>query len=379
MITLWSLLTLPSVSVVQESVPNAELAPEMDLDETTFVTIGNEVSRLDSPRESADAPGESQQTPGELPQIQVQAGSNPRSVTPPIPSPSFTGFHSARSWQQETPGLDGNLEGRTLVGGETPSARINRDEGPFMLSYTSANQSFDDTPHDTPDQPERQVVETLVPPGESGPASASLLSTIETTGGMPSSQNVKKESIKNEPPRSSAESWAAMLERLRGGPSEIDELLSISDTDISGEPFGPKSPSKSPKLPKNTQNGTSDSADPTHLLDFFSPAGSSRPKQSQSARESASSRIPESEPSASQIPGSQMSEIIDLTSSPAGSPAPEPKTTPSQRRKSSRSGQKQDPPQSRRSRASTGGSRPAVVVTNSPAQSQKKRRTSRMF
>ncbi|CAG8063160.1 unnamed protein product [Penicillium salamii] len=371
------------VSVVKESVPNAELAPEMDLDETTFVTIGNEVSRLDSPRESADAPGESQQTPGELPHIQVQAGSNQRSVTPPIPSPSFTGFHSARSWQQETPVLDGNLEGRTLVGGETPSARINRDEGPSMLSYTSANQSFDDTPHDTPDQPERQVFESLVPPGESGPASASLLSTIESTGGVPSSQNVKKESVKNEqrnePPRSSAESWAAMLERLRGGPSEIDELLSISDTDISGEPFRPKSPSKSPKPPKSTQNGTSDSADPTHLLDFFSPAGSTRPKQSQSARESASSRIPESEPSASQIPGSQVSEIIDLTSSPAGSPAPEPKITPSQRRKSARSGQKQDPPQSRRSRASTGGSQPAVVVTNSPAQSQKKRRTSRKF
>ncbi|CAG7917342.1 unnamed protein product [Penicillium olsonii] len=384
------------VSVVEESVPNTQPSPEMDLDETTFVTIGNEISWLESPREPANSPpGEAKQTPGGLPQIEVQTGSDQRSVTPPIPSPDFTGFHSARSWQQETPGLDANLEGRTLVSAETPSAGANRDEGPSVVSYASANQSFDDTTNDVPDEPERQVVESLVPPGESGPQSGSLLSTIDSNGVVPSSQVIKQENVKKEQrgePRSSRESWSDMLERLRGGQSDAYELLSISDSDVDEdtsalEPLQwpssskkSKSPPKSPQPPKSTPNDASNPADPTHLLSFFSPAGSTRSKKSQLAREPAPGQPSGSAPKASQIPASQASQIVDLTLSTDGSPAPESSLTPSQRRRSARFDPKQESTRSQGSRASTTGSQPVVEVFSSPAQSQKKkRRTSRKF
>ncbi|KAI3163578.1 hypothetical protein CBS147317_3790 [Penicillium roqueforti] len=185
------------VSVVHESVLNAQptLSEEMYIDDTTIVTIGNEVSHIESPRESPGMPDEPiQQTPGrDLPQIQVQSGSIQRSVTPPIPSPSFTGFHSARSWQQMTPGVEFSreLEGHTLIGGDTPSALVNRDEDPSALSYASANQSFADETEDQEmsehQEHERQIVsENILPPGDSGdsgPQSGSLLSTIDRSGG----------------------------------------------------------------------------------------------------------------------------------------------------------------------------------------------------
>lgn len=246
------MLTCPSVSVVQESVPNAQqaLSEEMYLDDTTFVTIGNEVSRLESPRESPGMPDEPiQQTPGRgVPQIQVQRGSDERSITPPIPSPSFTGFHSARSWQQMTPGveLSRELEGHTLIGGETPTAIVNRDEDPSAMSYASANQSFADDPEDQEmsehQEHERQVVnENLVPPGESGesgPQSGSLLSTIDRNGNDGASDSdslfLKRDTRKENDtavPNSSSESWRDLLNRLRNGPSEPGDSLVTSDAD----------------------------------------------------------------------------------------------------------------------------------------------------
>ncbi|CAI7633490.1 unnamed protein product [Penicillium crustosum] len=413
------------VSVVQESVPNAQpaLSEEMYLDDTTFVTIGNEVSRLESPRESPGMPDEPiQQTPGRgVPQIQVQRGSDERSITPPIPSPSFTGFHSARSWQQMTPGaeLSHELEGHTLIGGETPSALVNRDEDPSALSYASANQSFADDPEDQEmsehQEHERQVVEeNLVPPGESGesgPQSGSLLSTIDRNGhgGASDSMFVKNDTKKekdNVAPNSSSESWKDLLNRLRNGPSEPGDSLITSDGDKDNEDnnsesnqsperledsvqhsyldlnFSPLdtprvSNSRSPNLPTSAQQDAQSQKQASFPSTFEtgSPATSTRSKLSQRVHE------PES---ASQIPASQASEVIDLTSSPHESPEPSTSNSnPSQRSKSAAYGKSQRDediprPSRRPPRASTGRLQHMVEVSISPSN-QKKRRSSRKF
>ncbi|KAJ5807566.1 hypothetical protein N7447_011022 [Penicillium robsamsonii] len=421
------------VSVVHESVPNAQqaLSEEMYLDDTTFVTIGNEVSHLESRSESPGMPDEPiQQTPGRgLPQIQVQTGSDGRSVTPPIPSPSFNGFHSARSWQQTTPGaeLSRELEGHTLIGGETPSALVNRDEDPSVLSYASANQSFAVEPEDQEmsdnQEYERQVVaEPLMPPGDSrdsGPQSGSLLSTIDRSGndGTSGSLFVKRDTIREKhsaTPNSSTESWRDLLNRLRNGPSEPSESLIASEANNSEENSseeniseeniseGNQSPqrledslqhsyldlnfspldsprasnSRSPIPPMSAQQNTQSQKQNSFPSPFEteSPAASTRPKLSQRVHESKS---------ASQIPASQTSEVIDLTSSPSGSPEPSTSNTnPSQRSKSARHGnsQRENTPRSpgRPSRASTGRLQRMVEVSISPS-SQKKRRSSRKF
>ena len=427
------MLTCPSVSVVQESVPNAQptLSEEMYLDDTTFVTIGNEVSRLESPRESPGMPDEPiQQTPGRgVPQIQVQRGSDERSITPPIPSPSFTGFHSARSWQQMTPGaeLSRELEGHTLIGGETPSALVNRDEDPSAVSYASANQSFADDPEDQEmsehQEHERQVVvENLVPPGESGesgPQSGSLLSTIDRNGQDGASDSdslfVKRDTKKEKgsaTPNSSSESWKDLLNRLRNGPSEPGDSLITSDAD-SNEDDGNNSEDNNSEGNQSPER-LEDSVQHSYLDLNFSPLDTPRvsnsrsPNPPTSAQQDAQSqkqasfpsafetgspatsthsklsqRVHESE-SASQIPASQASEVIDLTSSPRESPEPSTSNSnPSQRSKSAVYGKSQrdeDIPRSsgRPPRASTGRLQHMVEVSISPS-SQKKRRSSRKF
>lgn len=431
------------VSVVQESVPNTQpaLSEEMDLDDTTFVTIGNEVSRLESPRESPGMPDEPiQQTPGRgVPQIQVQRGSDERSITPPIPSPSFTGFHSARSWQQMTPGveLSRELEGHTLIGGETPSALVNRDEDPSAMSYASANQSFADDPEDEEmsehQEHERQVVNVnLVPPGESGesgPQSGSLLSTIDRNGhdGASDSDSFLKRDTKKEKddatPNSSSESWKDLLNRLRNGPSEPGDSLATSDAD-NNEDDGNDNSEDNNSGDDNSEGDNSegnqgperleDSVQHSYLDLNFSPLDSPRVSNSRSpnppmsaqqdaqsqkqasfpstfetgspaasTRSKLSQRVHESE-SASQIPASQASEVIDLTSSPHESPETSTSNSnPSQRSKSAVYGKSQrdeDIPHSsgRTPRASTGRLQHLVEVSISPS-SQKKRRSSRKF
>ncbi|CAI7576408.1 unnamed protein product [Penicillium glandicola] len=491
------------VSVVQESVPNAQpaLSEEMYLDDTTFVTIGNEVSRLESPRESPGMPDEPiQQTPGRaLPQIQVQSGSAERNVTPPIPSPSFNGFHSARSWQQMTPGaeLSRELEGHTLIGGETPSALVNRDEDPSMLSYASANQSFGEEPEDQEmselQEHERQVVnENLVPPGDSGnsgPQSGSLLSTIDRNGNDGASDSDSlfvntdtRRETDNATPTGSSQSWRELLNRLRNGPSEPGESLVTSEgnnsEDNNSEDNSEDSNSEDNNSEdnnsednnsednnsednnsednnsednnsednnsednnsedNNSENNNSDdnnsednngkgtnseaNRSPERLEDSlqysyldlnFSPLDSPRASNSRSpnppmsaqrdsksqketsfpslfntespaasTRSKLSQRVHESEPS--QIPASQASQVIDLTSSPRGSPEPSTSNpNPSQRSKSALYGNsREDTPRSsgHTSRASTGRLQHMVEVSISPSSQKKKKRSSRKF
>ncbi|KAJ5355722.1 hypothetical protein N7517_010331 [Penicillium concentricum] len=426
------------VSVVHESVPNAQpaLSEEMYLDDTTFVTIGNEVSYLETRSESPGAPDEPiQQTPGRgLPQIQVQTGSDGRSVTPPIPSPSFNGFHSARSWQQTTPGaeLSRELEGHTLIGGETPSALVNRDEDPSVLSYASANQSFADELEDQEmsdhQEHERQVVAgPLMPPGDSGdsgPQSGSLLSTIDRSGngGASSSLFVKRDTVREKhsaTPNSSSESWRDLLNRLRNGPSEPSESVVTSEDNNSEDNVSEDNVSEDNVSEDNVSEGNQspqrleDSLQHSYLDLNFSPLDSPRASNSRSplppmsaqqdaqsqkqnsfpspfetespaasTRSKFSQRVHEFKPT-SQIPASQASEVIDLTSSPRGSPEPSnSNTNPSERSKSARYGnsQRENTPRSsgRPSRASTGKLQRMVEVSISPS-SQKKRRSSRKF
>ncbi|KAJ5951728.1 uncharacterized protein N7479_010141 [Penicillium vulpinum] len=433
------------VSVVQETVPNAQpaLSEEIYLDDTTFVTIGNEVTHLGSPRESPGMPDEPiQQTPGRgLPQIQVQSGSDERSITTPIPSPSFTGFHSARSWQQMTPGaeLSRELEGHTLIGGETPSALVNRDEEPSALSYTSANQSFADDPEDEEmsghQEHERQVVnENPVPlcdSGDNGPQSGSLLSTIDHSGNDGGSDSgslfVKRDTRSeknNAAPASSSESWRDLLNRLRNGPSEPGESLVTSEENnsegnISEDSSSEDNNSKANNSEDNISEGNQsperleDSVQHSYLDLNFSPLDSPRAFTSRShsppisaqgdtkfkkqtsfpspletespaapTRFKLSRRVVESEPT-SQIPASQASEVIDLTSSPRGSPEPSTSNpNPSQRSKSALYGgsRSEDIPRSsgHPPRASEGRLQRMVEVNISPS-SQKKKRSSRKF
>lgn len=431
------MLTCPSVSVVQETVPNAQPAfsEEMYLDDTTFVTIGNEVSRLESPRESPGMPDEPiQQTPGRsVPHIQVQSGSDQRGVTPPIPSPSFTGFHSARSWQQMTPGveLSRELEGHTLIGGDTPSALVNRDEDPSVLSYASANQSFADDHEDQQmsehQEHERQVVnENLMRPGESGgsgPQSGSLLSTIDRNGNDGASDS-ESLFVKRDPksekhsatPNSSSESWRDLLNRLRSGPSEPGDSLVASEGDNNEDNSdGNNNEDNNSEGDISEDNNSEGNQTPERLEDSlqhsyldlnFSPLDSPRASNSRSpnplmsaqqdaqaqkqasfpspfeqdspatsTRSKLSQRVHESA-SASQIPASQGSEVIDLTSSPRESPEP----SASKSAVYGKSQRAEDIPRSsgRPPRASTGRLQHMVEVSISPS-SQKKKRSSRKF
>jgi hypothetical protein len=317
-----------------------------------------------------------------------------------------------------TPGaeLGSELEGHTLIGGETPSALVNQDEDPSVLSYASANQSFADEPedHEMSDhqEHERQVVnENLMPPGDSGDSGAqsgSLLSTIGRSGDD-GSLSAQRDTIKHSAtPNSSSESWRDLLNRLRNGPSEPGESLVTSEDDNGEANNSEDDNSEDNQTPQRLE----DSLQHSYLDLNFSPLDSpraSKPRsptpisaqqdaQSQkqtpfpslfktespaaSTRSKLSQRMHESKPT-SQIPASQTSEVIDLTSSPRGSPEPSSNSNPSQRSKSALYGNSQPEvttPRSsvRPSRVSTGRLQHMVEVSISPS-SQKKKRSSRKF
>ncbi|KAJ5559326.1 hypothetical protein N7535_009554 [Penicillium sp. DV-2018c] len=392
------------ISVIRESVPNVHPGSpdEMCLDDTTFVTTGNDVTHPESPRESPGRPDESiQQTPSRpaVPQIQVQPSNN-RRVTPPIPSPTFTGFHSALSRQQTTPANDNGreLEGRTLIGGKRLLCRLTgtRAEGDNEESFQSQEE------HD------RQVVtENLAPPGESGDSGApsgSLLSTIDGAGshGAEESTSVKKE-IKNEKrnaaPTNSAQSWRELLNRLKDETLEPD-ILTISESNESSGPFDDSEQLQASLLQSNLELDFS-------FIDTARASNSRSPEPPISAQQNVQSQkpnsLPPSAPSespslstrskhsrravgsgrASQVPASQASEVVDLTSSPDKSFEPSPFTpNPSQRSKSAlfEGSQVDDGPRSsgRLDRASTGRIQRMVELSVTPP-SHRKKPTNRKF
>jgi hypothetical protein len=436
---------------------------DIDVDETTFVTIGNEVSHLQSPRRSPGLPVEppAMETLDEvtLPQIQIQNGSDERSVTPPIPSPSFTGFHSARSWQPATPGLtvtaeNGNLEGHTLVGGETPSALANPEEDPSYLSFLSANQSFADTSMNMEQEPEseqeqeqeqdRQIVsDNPMPPAESGgsgPQSGSLLSTIGMSGdGVGDSFVAINATVEDHDvgPASSAQSWNPEEEEYGSDEDEDKDENNNEEVEEEEEDEHEDDHEREPEREDENEDGPSPqenygadgshdqvqgSMEPPNLelgLGFKSPSPfrSSSPKPPPSAQKEAQQKPEQSPPSleteppaastrlklsqrsresgsASQIPASQMSEVIDLTSSTNATPEPEPENSGAQPQSQSQSQSQSQRSKSgrfkkpegdiskslgRKTRASTGTGRLQQMAEVSINPSSKKRRSSRKF
>ncbi|KAJ6084517.1 hypothetical protein N7486_011317 [Penicillium sp. IBT 16267x] len=328
------------VSVVADSMPNAQLVPpldDMDLDETTFVTL---VTANESPRRLSDVP--SIRTPGGtmLLVTQGQDADDEQSDTPVVPSPSFSGFHSALS----SPGMrlrfnteaeEGNLDGHTLVG-EAPS--IPRDvsnQDISALSFLSANESI---PHDLSQlqgQHDRQVVEEpQIAPGDNGSGPDSLLSQAHNAAGANSYQSrlspapargpvEESPDHRTEPPEPwedivstpSPESTDQEKDEVNYANDDQEEdkdslLHSNQSVDISPHPSPPPSSSRSSHKPPP-------SAQPEpHPQKSHKSKASSRSKTGSPAG-SVRSKRRDARASTSQINSSQMSEVIDLTSSPA--------------------------------------------------------------
>ncbi|KAJ5144706.1 hypothetical protein N7448_002098 [Penicillium atrosanguineum] len=328
------------VSVVEDSMPNAQgVAPDpadMDLDETTFVTLVTAASQIGSPARS-DVPFV--QTPGDGRLLRSRGldADDENSDTPAVPSPSFSGFHSAFS----SPGTrlsgrfnrqneDTNLDGHTLIDEpsaftlieEEPSVLDNSNQDYSALSFLSANQSASPYPPQSQQQNRQVVDEPLLGANRSG-GTDSLLSVVPPA---------KSHSGKSTPARSTASSpkpqmtstpkgpasWESLLGMLRtGNPDQDntdqdkeDEDLEDHDSLVHSEqslrltqpspPSSSRSSRSSRKPPTSAQRSQSQKPN-TELSEV--PAASTRSKK----------------PVSSPLPnGSQLSELIDLASPLSG-------------------------------------------------------------
>lgn len=163
--------------------PNAQLAPptDMDLDETTFVTS---ITSNDYPDRTSDVT--SIRVPGRAAAIAHGLDvEDEQSDSLVVPSPSFSGFHSARS-SPGAPRILNNvgdesniLDGHTLIE-EQQSTFV--DVSNQDLSFLSAHEhSASDAQTQSQEQHDRQVVDELqVPAGANGSGNDSLLSIVRT-------------------------------------------------------------------------------------------------------------------------------------------------------------------------------------------------------
>lgn len=399
-------LPIPSVSIVEDSMPNAQgIAPDpadMDLDETTFVTLVTAASQVGSPARS-DVP--LVQTPGDGRLLRSQGlhmhgldADDENSDTPAVPSPSFSGFHSAFS----SPGTrlsgrfnsrneDANLDGHTLIDEPSaftliepePSVMDNSVQDYTALSFLSANQSVSPYPSQSQQQ-NRQVVDEplLVASGSGG--TDSLLSVVPPAKSHSGkSTPVRSTASSPKPPMTSTPkgpaSWESLLGMLRtGNPDQDntdqdkeDEDLEDHDSLVHSEqslrltqPSPPSSSHSSRKPPTSAQRSQSQKTN-TELSE--APAASTRSKK----------------PASSPPPnGSQLSDIVDRTSPSAGT-SKSTRKTKSDVTDSYKPDGDDDLPQSsgRPTRAST-DTMQRVEVSVSPAtkkSSKKKKRLSRKF
>ncbi|KAJ5698159.1 hypothetical protein N7462_000164 [Penicillium macrosclerotiorum] len=336
------------VSVVEDSMPNPQPSSpppplDMDLDETTYVTIDDTTFvTLVTAASRPQSPNEAQARAPVIPSIQFPArenfqrtqGQDPddeHSDRPAIPSPSFSGFHSARS----SPGTrlgshynleaeEANLDGRTLI--EEPSMLVeNSNQDMSALSFLSANQSILDMAEDS-HQHDRQVVDEL-PATEFG-ANDSLISVVHNPLGSDSNNPSPSRSIVEESPGARKASppkppvsWGSSLGMLQSDQQELDNTdqekdegddhrkddLEDLDPLVHSDQSHHLSPQRSPSHSSSrSSRKPSRNAQPLHpkaesLFDYDSPGASIRSKL----------RI-----SHSRRNQSQTSEIIDLTQSP---------------------------------------------------------------
>jgi hypothetical protein len=387
--------------------PNAQPEPavdpaDMDLDETTFVTLVTAASQVGSPTRS-DVP--SVQTPGGVrhSHTQGQDADDENSDTPAVPSPSFSGFHSAVS----SPGTrlggrfngdieETNLDGHTLIEEpsaftliEEPSVLDNSNQDYSALSFLSANQSVSDQPSESQHQDRQVVDESLLAANGSG-GNDSLLSVVPAPADNRSGKSSPARSAladspngqKASPPKSA--SWESILGLLRTGNPELENTDQDKEDELNedhedqdslvhsehslrlSQPSPPSSSRSSRKPPTSAQRPQSQKSN-AELSD--APAASTRSKK----------------PASSPPPNaSQLSEIIDLTSSPSAEAS-----TSARKTKSDVSGwvSKPDgdddlPSSGRQTRAST-DTQLRVEVAVSPALSKaskkSKKRSSRKF
>lgn len=327
--------------------PNAHLASppdpvDMDLDDTTFVTLVTAASQNGSPARASDAA--SVQTPGgvRLPHTHLQDPDDEQSDSPAVPSPSFSGFHSARS----SPGarlsnryhaeIESNLDGHTLVGESQSILADTSNQDHSALSFLSANQYSSDQPSESQQQDRQVVDEPLVHATGSGEnGTDSLLSVMPHQAGdlhfsprssHPRSVGWSPESQKEGTPKGTP-SWASILNILRSGQLEPDNtdqdrdegddlnddredhdslVHSEQSLRVSPRPTPPvPSLRSSRKPPSSVQRSQSQVSQPGSMLEE-APAASTRSKKP-------------APPSNSQPNASQLSEVIDLTTS---SPSP---------------------------------------------------------
>ncbi|KAJ5565327.1 hypothetical protein N7513_001569 [Penicillium frequentans] len=325
------------ISVIADSMPNAQLVPpldSMDLDETTFVTL---VTANESPQRLSDVP--SIRTPGGTMHLvtQGQDADDEHSDTPVVPSPSFSGFHSALS----SPGMrlrfnieaeDGNLEGHTLVGEASSIPRDVSNQDISTLSFLSANESIANDVSEIQEQHDRQVVdEPQIAPGANGSGPDSLLSQVQNAASANSDQSKlspapARSTVEESPdPRAEpSEPWEDIVstpshENSDHGKDEVDYnddqdedkdslLHSNQSVDLSPHPSPPPPSSRSSNKPPPSAQ-PEPHPEKSHKAKARSktesPAGSVRTKR-RAARASTS-----------QINSSQTSEVMDLTSSPA--------------------------------------------------------------
>lgn len=329
--------------------PNAQLAPspvdpgDMDFDETTFVTLMTAPSQNGSPTRASDAA--SVQTPGwvRLPHTHIQDADDEQSDSPAVPSPSFSGFHSARS----SPGTrlgnryhgeieESNLDGHTLVGESQSILADNHNHDHSAVSFVSANQSTSDRPSESQQQDRQVVDESLAPTTGSGEnGTDSLLSVMPPQDDghnsarsslVRSAVEESPEAQKESPPKGPA-SWESILNMLRSGQPEQDNtdqdrdepdglnddredddsvVHSEQSLHLSPRPFPHVSSSRSTGNPPTSAQRSQSQRSNLESLLGESPAASTRSKKP-------------TRPSNSQPNLSKVSEIIDLTMS---SPAP---------------------------------------------------------
>lgn len=387
-----------SVSVVEDSMPNNE--PDMssppsidvDMDETTFVTLETADSRLPSPRGSTTgaAVAASSRTPAAARVVITRSryADDEYSESPAVPSPVFSGFHSARS----SPGArlgrryhdagDSGLDGHTLIGDQSmPAVDPSNQDWSTHTSFLSANQSFSDTQQDSTQQ-DRQVVEN----DHIFASNESLVSVVHHPAEAVESHLTKPSpspSAIPESPTSTKEQEDGKASPAQG--SSIKELLNIGwpapgDTDAERDEVDDDANDQDDQdslIHSNQSRDLSSRLSSRSITSAQRALGSSPCLAVDSLQElvspttSTRSRRPR-QSSPSLLDASQTSQVIDLTQSPLLRPSPDASALQSDQQPSAEKNTENDHPSSSgKARQSLGRIQEMAEVVVSPGPSQK--------
>ena len=362
--------------------PEPASAPvDMDLDETTFVTLVTAASRNQSPNGTPTRGSDagSIQTPGGVRLPQGQDADDENSDTPAMLSPSFSGFHSARSSPGTRPGTrsngeveETNLDGHTLIGEPLSTLVDTSNQDMSALSFLSALQSTSEHASESLQQ-DRQVVDepSLGSNADNGSRAESLQSVIHRPDGRGSAKSSRPQSVV-------AESQAAHVDGPSDAPKAWDDLMpmfkggetSQENTDQDNDEAGPGG-----NHGEDYQDSLLHSDQDFRLSPDPSPprSSSSKPLKSGSQGSDPSwlnfdSDIPSAQPKSYAFP-SQTSVVIDLTDSPG----PSMQTSQDQPEQASPS-----KPSSQGTRSSSGKAS-RTADKGSPQSQKKKKRPWRRF